>query len=447
MRKTSIVTLRKIDFISAFFGVSFGLLSMFYSLNLSAAEYLDGIAAVVEDDVILESELVREATIIGERLKSNNVQLPPDNILYKQVLERLIIEKLQSQLAQKAGVKVSDDMVDSSTENIAQQNGMDMQTFKEEIINQGMDYDTFKENVRKEIVINQLRSHEIGGRIKVSEQEIDHYMETEISVQDRNVQYLLGHILISVSEGASADVIQAEDAEARSVTQQLREGADFKQMVVSVSDGTNALQGGELGWRTINQIPTLFVDVVKTMNKGDISDPIRSPGGFHVLKLIDSTGIVESHTMTETKARHILIKTNALIDDDEAKMRLEVIAGRIADGDDFATLAKANSDDTGSAINGGDLGWVAPGLLVPPFEKAMAELAINETSDPVQTQFGWHIIQVLDRRTKDNRAEQEKNEARDEIRKRKIEEETELWLRRLRDEAYVDIRLGSLDEE
>jgi len=447
MRKTSIVTLRKIDFISAFFGVSFGLLSMFYSLNLSAAEYLDGIAAVVEDDVILESELVREATIIGERLKSNNVQLPPDNILYKQVLERLIIEKLQSLLAQKAGVKVSDDMVDSSMENIAQQNGMDMQTFKEEIINQGMDYDTFKENVRKEIVINQLRSHEIGGRIKVSEQEIDHYMETEISVQDRNVQYLLGHILISVSEGASADVIQAEDAEARSVTQQLREGADFKQMVVSVSDGTNALQGGELGWRTINQIPTLFVDVVKTMNKGDISDPIRSPGGFHVLKLIDSTGIVESHTMTETKARHILIKTNALIDDDEAKMRLEVIAGRIVDGDDFATLAKANSDDTGSAINGGDLGWVAPGLLVPPFEKAMAELAINETSDPVQTQFGWHIIQVLDRRTKDNRAEQEKNEARDEIRKRKIEEETELWLRRLRDEAYVDIRLGSLDEE
>lgn len=181
------------------------------------------------------------------------------------------------------------------------------------------------------------------------------------------------------------------------------------------------------------------------MSKGEIAGPIRSPGGFHILKLMDSTG-VESHTITETHARHILIKTNALVNDEEARKRLDAIAGRIADGDDFATLAKANSDDSGSAINGGDLGWVVPGLLVPPFEKAMSELAINEVSQPVQTQFGWHLIQVLARRVKDNKEEQEKNQARDEIRKRKIEEETELWLRRLRDEAYVDIRLGVLNE-
>ncbi len=436
----------EINFIRSFSGVCLGIFIMLHGLNLSAAEYLDGIAAVVEDDVILESELVREAIAIAAKLKANKVQLPPERILYKQVLERLIIDKLQSQLAQKAGVTVSDEMVASSLENIAQQNGMNMQGFKKEIINQGMDFDVFKENVRKEIVINQLRSHEIGGRIKVSEQEIDHYLETEMSVEDQNVQYLLGHILISVSEGASAEMIQTEEAEARSVTRQLREGADFKQMAVSVSDGANALQGGALGWRTLNQVPTLFVDVVKTLNKGDISDPIRSPGGFHVLKLLDSTGVVETHMMTETSVRHILIKTNELIDDDEARKRLEVIAGRIADGDDFALLAKANSDDTGSAIKGGGLGWVSPGLLVPPFEKAMSELEINEISEPVQTQFGWHIIQVLDRRTKDNRIEQEKSQARDEIRKRKIEEETELWLRRLRDEAYVDIRLGSLNE-
>ncbi len=441
----SITSTRKIHFMSTLGGLCLGMFIMLHSLDLSAAQYLDGIAAVVEDDVILESELVNEARAITQRLKSNNVQLPPDNILYKQVLDRLIIDKLQSQLAQKAGLKVNDDMVDSSMQNIAQQNGMDLQSFKKEIVNQGMDYGAFRENVRQEIVINQLRSHEIGGRIKVSEQEIDHYLDTEISAQDQKVKYLLGHILISVSEGASAEVIQAEEAEARSVIQQLRQGADFKKMAVSVSDGANALQGGDLGWRTINQVPTLFVDVVKSMSKDDISDPIRSPGGFHVLKLMDSTG-VESHIMTETLARHILIKTNAIIDDDQAKKRLEVIAGRIADGDDFATLAKANSDDTGSAIKGGDLGWVAPGLLVPPFEKAMAELAINETSKPVQTQFGWHIIQVLNRRSKDNKVEQEKRQARDEIRKRKIEEETGLWLRRLRDEAYVDIRLDSLNE-
>ena len=445
MRKTHNLSIRNVNLISTFISACLGALLILQSLNVSAAEYLDGIAAVVEDDIILESELAREVASIAANLRSSNVQLPPEKVFYKQVLERLIIEKLQSQLAQKAGVKVSDEMVDSSLENIARQNGLDMQSFKNEITNQGMDFEVFKENVRKEIIINQLRSHEIGGRIKVSEQEIEHYLETEISAQDQKVQYLLGHILIAVSEGASAEAIQAEAAEARSVTEQLRQGADFKQMAVSVSNGTNALQGGGLGWRTLNQLPTLFVDVVKMMNKGDIADPIRSPGGFHILKLMDTTG-VESHVITETHVRHILIKTNELINDAEAKRRLEAVAGRIADGDDFATLAKANSDDSGSSVQGGDLGWVMPGLLVPPFEKAMAELAINEISQPVQTQFGWHLIQVLGRRSKDNRENQQKNQARDEIRKRKIEEETELWLRRLRDEAYVDIRLGVLNE-
>lgn len=415
------------------------------SFQLPAIEYLDGIVAVVEDDIILESELAKEVAGVTSKLKANNVQMPPDNILYKQVLERLIIDKLQSQLAKKAGVKVTDEMLESSMSGIARQNGMDLASFKQEILEQGMSYETFKESVRKEIVINQLRNHEIGSRVKVSEQEIDHYQETEISSADQRVKYFLGHILISVPEGASATTIQAEEAEALSVVKQLREGADFKKMAIGVSDGTNALQGGELGWRTLNQLPTLFVDVVKTMSKGDVADPVRSPGGFHILKLIDSIGVV-SYMITETQVRHILIKTNELINDEDAQKRLLAISGRIADGDDFAALAKANSDDTGSALNGGELGWVTPGLLVPPFEKAMTELEINEISEPVQTQFGWHLIQVLGRRTKDNKEQQERNQVRDEIRKRKIEEETELWLRRLRDEAYVDIRLEALNE-
>lgn len=422
-----------------------GMLIMIHSFNVSAIEYLDGIVAVVEDDIILESELAREASTIIVKLQSSKVQIPPENVLFKQVLERLIIDKLQSQLAQKAGVKISDEMVDSSLNNIAQQNGLDMASFQREIKNQGMNYAEFKENVRKEIIINQLRSHEIGSRVKVSEQEIEHYLETELSAKDQQVQYLLGHILIAVPEGASARTIQAEAEEARSLIEQLRLGADFKQMAVSVSDGANALQGGDLGWRTLNQMPTLFVDVVKDMVKGDIADPVRSPGGFHLLKLLDTTAIA-SHIITETHVRHILIKTNEIVNDAEAKKRLEAIAGRIVDGDDFATLAKANSDDTSSAIKGGDLGWVMPGLLVPAFEKAMSELAINATSQPVQTQFGWHLIQVLERRDKDNKEQQKKNQAHNEIRKRKIEEETELWLRRLRDEAYVDIRLGVLNE-
>ena len=421
------------------------LLLILASFPLSAVEYLDGIVAVVEDDIILESELAQEVASVMSKLKANNVQLPPDHILYKQVLERLIITTLQSQLAKRAGIKVTDEMLESSIEGIARQNGMDLVSFKQEINAQGMSYEAFKESVRKEIVINQLRSHEIGGRIKVSEQEINHYLDTEISSEDKKVKYFLGHILIAVPEGASAATIQAEEAEALSVIEQLRGGADFKQMAVSVSDGANALQGGELGWRTLNQVPTLFVDVVKAMSKGDISDPIRSPGGFHILKLLDSTGI-DSHMITETKVRHILIKTNELINDQEAQKHLQSIAGRIADGDDFAVLAKANSDDTGSALNGGELGWVTPGYLVPPFEKAMTGLEVDELSEPVQTQFGWHLIQVIERRSKDNKEQQKRNQARDDIRKRKIEEETELWLRRLRDEAYVDIRLEALNE-
>jgi peptidyl-prolyl cis-trans isomerase SurA len=411
-----------------------------------AAEYLDGIVAVVEDDVILDSELVREVSTIVSKLKANNVQLPPQKILYQQVLERLVIDKLQSQLAQKSGITVSDEMVNSSLASIAQQNGMSIEEFRTEINKEGMSFADFKESIRHEILVNQLRSHEIGRRIKVSEQEIRHYLETEISAEEQKIKYFLGHILIAVPEAASASEIQAEEAEALSVVKQLRAGGDFKKMAVSVSDGVNALTGGELGWRTLNQVPTLFVDVLKTMRKGEISDPIRSPGGFHILKLIDSTG-VDSHIITETHVRHILIKTNEIVNDAEAKKRLAVIAGRIADGDDFAALAQANSDDTGSALKGGDLGWVMPGLLVPPFEQAMSELALNELSAPVQTQFGWHLIQVLERRTKDNSEEHKINQARDEIRKRKIEEETELWLRRLRDESYVDIRLGFLNDK
>jgi len=428
------------------FSLMLGAMLIFLSSNSLAIEKLDSIVAVVEDDIILESELAVEVSAIVTKLRANGVQLPPEQVIFKQVLERLIIEKLQSQLAKKAGVNVTDEMVNSSLVTIAKQNGMSMEEFRGELKKEKMDFAAFKENVRKEIVINQLRNHEIGGRIKVSDQEVQHYLDTQLSAEEIKVKYFLGHILIAVPEGASAQAIQTEKVDAHKVIEQLRAGADFKKMAVSVSDDANALEGGELGWRTLNQIPTLFVDVVKKMNKGEISEPIRSPGGFHILKLLDSTG-VEQHIITETHVRHILIKTNELINDEEAQKRLAIIEGRVVDGDDFAILAKANSDDPGSAVKGGDLGWVVPGLLVPPFEKAMSELAVNDISDPVQTQFGWHIIQVLERRSKDNSKEHELEQARDEIRQRKIEEETELWLRRLRDESYVDIRLGSLKDE
>lgn len=407
------------------------------------AQTLDRIVAVVEDDVILERELDREVTAVSNKLRSTNVMMPPEFVLRKQVLERMIVDKLQRQLAARSGIQVSDEMLRNSVADIAARNNMSVERFKQELANQGMDYQAFEENLRNEIIINQLRGREISSRIKVTDAEVEHYLETQSSAGATNMQYHIGHILVSVPSGASASTIQKAKEKADRVVEDLRNGKDFREMAISVSDDDNALKGGDLGWRSIGQIPTLFTDIVRTMGQGDISDPIRSPSGFHIIKMLETEGSAQ-HIVTKTKVRHILIKTNELIDDTEAQKRLLALKERIMDGDDFATLARSHSDDKGSALNGGSLDWVGPGALVPPFEEAMNKLPINQISNPVQTQFGWHLIQVLARESQDNSEQFRKDKVRDEIRKRKIEEETELWLRRLRDEAYVEIELDRL---
>ncbi|OAI06899.1 peptidylprolyl isomerase [Methylomonas methanica] len=407
------------------------------------AQVLDRIVAVVEEDVILERELNNEVAAITNKLSSSNVAMPPEFVLRKQVLERMVVDKLQRQLAAKSGVQVSDEMLSASVADIASRNGLSVESFRNELAKQGMEYKAFEDNLRNEIIINQLRGREIGSRVKVTDAEVLHYMETQSKAGQSNSQYHLGHILIAVSEAASATAIQKAKDKADQVIADLRGGKDFKQVAVSVSDDDNALKGGDLGWRSIGQIPSLFTEVVTTMNQGDVSEAIRSPSGFHIIKMLETEGAGQ-HIVTKTKVRHILIKTNELVDDAEAQKRLVALRERINDGDDFANLARAHSDDKGSAINGGSLDWVGPGALVPPFEEAMNKLAINEISQPVQTQFGWHMIQVLGRENQDNSEQFKKDKIREEIRKRKIEEETELWLRRLRDEAFVEIDLDRL---
>ncbi len=403
------------------------------------AETLGKIAAVVEEDVILEQELNKEVDNIAQRIRASNTPMPPESVLRKQVLEKIIIDKLQRQLAEKAGITVTEDMLNKSAEDIAQRNNMNIEQFRGELQRQGMTYKNFLDNMRNEIIINQLRGREIGGRIKVTDREVDHYLETQGNVSAEKAQYHLGHILIAVKEGASAAEIQKAQAKADNLVKKLRAGQDFAETAISESEDDNALKGGDLGWRTIDDIPTLFSSEVNKMKAGEIGDALRSPSGFHVLKMFEVKGF-DDHVIIKTKVRHILIKTNELIDDDEAKRRLFALKARIKDGgEDFATLARSNSDDKGSAIKGGSLDWVNPGDLVRPFEEAMAKLDINQISDPVQSQFGWHLIQVLDRQNKDNSTEHRKNLVRDAIRKRKIEEETELWMRKLRDESYVEI--------
>jgi peptidyl-prolyl cis-trans isomerase SurA len=418
--------------------ILFILLNLLGVAHTASAETLDRIVAVVEDDVILNSELTQEVAAITTKLRANNVQIPPEFILRKQVLERIILDKLQRQLATRAGIQVSDDMLENSVSEIASRNGLSVPDFKEELTRQGLDFKKFEENLRNEIIVNQLRGREVGSRVKVTDAEVTHYMETQSKAGQTHAQYRLGHILIAVSQGASATTIQRAQEKADQIVRDLRAGKDFKQTAVSVSNDDNALKGGDLGWRNINQIPTLFSDAVANMNQGDVSDPIRSPSGFHIIKVLETEGGGQ-HMITKTKVRHILIKTNELIDDAEAQKRLLALRERILAGEDFATLSRAHSDDKGSAINGGSLDWVTPGALVPPFENAMNKLEINEISQPVQTTFGWHLIQVQGRESQDNSEQFKKEKVRDEIRKRKFEEETELWLRRLRDEAFVEI--------
>ncbi len=408
---------------------------------IAPAEVLDNIIAIVEDDVILENELQKEVATIEQRITASKSPMPPMSILRHQVLERMIVDKLQRQLAEKAGINISEETLTSSAGDIAKRNNMSPEEFRVELEKQGMSYAAFLENMKNEIVVNELRQREIGGRIKVTDREVEHYLETQQGkVGEELVQYHLGHILIALPEGASAAAIQKAQTKADEVVKKLRAGQDFTQTAMSESNDGNALKGGDLGWRTLRDMPTLFVNEVGKLRQGSISEPLRSPSGFHIIKMLELKGLADGHTVVKTKVRHILIKTNELLDDAEASKRAWALKERLTSGDDFATLARAHSDDKGSAIKGGSLDWVESGALVKPFEEAMSKLKINEISDPIQTQFGWHIIQVLDRENRDNSAEFKKNQVRDAIRKRKIEEETELWLRKLRDEAFVEIK-------
>lgn len=415
------------------------------------AEYIDGIVAVVEEDIILESELQRESAAVIRNLELNNAAMPPAFIIRKQVLERLIVLKLQQQLAERAGINVSDEMLNKTVTDIAQRNNMSLQDFRGQLEKQGMSYQSFTENVRNEIVINQLKASEIGSRVKVTDREVDHYLETQDHEGAKMTQYHLGHILIATPDPASSDIIRKARVKAERIVDELRNGKNFKQTAITESNGAQALSGGDLGWRSISQVPTIFVDYVNQLSPGDVADPIRSPSGFHILKMLEAKGTgvslnIDTGTrmITQTSARHILVQLNELVNDQEAKTRLLKIKDRIANGEEFATLARAHSDDKASAIKGGDLGWVSPGFLVPPFEEAMNNLSINEVSEPVQTQFGWHMIQVLDRQERDDSEDYKRKQVREQLRNRKVEEETQLWLRKLRDEAFVEIQMEKL---
>ena len=416
--------------------------SLFFQLSMASAETtINGIAAIVNDDVITTEQLRAQIDIIKKQIRDQNNRLPPENILRKQVLEREIIKEIQLQLAKNTGIRVDDNDLNATLNRIAQQNNMSLRQFKDTLESDGYKFANFREDIRNEMILARLRQREVINRINISDQEVENFLSTQATQGNIDDEYEILHILISVPEAASSEEIEKTRKKAQKVLDLLDQGADFKQTAIRYSNGQKALEGGNLGWRKAGQLPTLFSRVVINMKVGDHSGLIRSSSGFHIIKLNNKRS-GEKHIIKQTKARHILITPNELTTETDVINRLRNIRERVLGGADFNELAKLHSDDRGSAALGGDLGWVSPGQMVPQFEAAMNSLGVNEISEPFQSQFGWHIVQVTGRRDLDNSQNYTKNKARDLIRQRKVAETTETWLRQLREEAFVDIKIA-----
>ncbi len=411
-----------------------------YADTGKAAKPIDRIIAVVNDDVITASELDKELNTIKQQLRGQNTTLPAAETLRAQVLDRVVLKRLQLQLAGANHVKIDDEALNRTVLNIATQNKLSLTEFRNVLDTDGINFEDYRETIRTELTLAQLRQRQVTNRIVVTDQEVDEFLETQAVQGTATDEFRLSHILIVVPDAATVEQVDKAQKKAATVLDELRNGADFAQTALSVSGGAQALQGGDLGWRKLGQLPTLFSNIVTTMKAGDLSAPIRSPSGFHLIKLVDKRKSDEQHVVTQTRARHILIRTSELVSSDDARRKLEQLKQRISAGDDFADMARSHSEDSTTTVNGGSVGWVSPGDLVPAFEEVMGQLKINQISTPFRTQFGWHIVQVLERRDYDNTAELKKTRAREEIRQRKIEEETQTWLRQMRDEAFVELR-------
>jgi peptidyl-prolyl cis-trans isomerase SurA len=402
---------------------------------------LDAIIAVVNNDVVVRSELESEIALMLPQMQQAGTTPPPRPQLEKQVLDRLILQRLQTQRARDMGIQVEEADLNEALVKIAERNGLSLEELQATLEAGGIRFEDFREDTRAQIVTSRLQNQEVVNKIQVTDQEIDRFLKRESSRLIEREQVRLQHILISLPDNATAAQRRDAEAKAARLVAQLRAGADFGQVAARESDGRNALQGGDLGWFEMGAVPSLASELAFTMAEGEISDPLPSSSGYHIIKMREIKAATPADVV-QTNARHILVRTNELISDDDAQRRLAQLRKRIVDGDDFAALARAHSDDTGSALKGGDLGWVNPGDTVPDFETAMNALPLKGVSAPFQSPFGWHIVQVLERRTQDREGEYMRLKAREALQRRKAEEATDDWLRQLRDEAYVEIRLG-----
>jgi peptidyl-prolyl cis-trans isomerase SurA len=402
---------------------------------------LDRVIAVVNEGVVLQSQLDQQSALIAERLRSQGTQLPPADVIRQQVLERLILQEIQVQRAGRIGVQVSDEMLNEALRDVARRNSIDFEQMPQALEQQGIDYASYREEMRREIMLSMLRQRDVFPRIYVSPRELEQALEREASQAGVNTEYDVSHILLSLAESATSDEMAAVEKLAREIHDRAAGGEDFGQLALAYSKAQSALERGKLGWRRMGQLPQFIGDLVAKMDPGDVSEPVRTPTGFHLVRLDGTRGGDSGPVMVEQlHARHILMRPNEVQDDATTRQRLVAIRDRILAGEDFEALASVTSEDPGSASRGGDLGWTSPGTFDPAFEEALAGLEPDQISEPFRTQFGWHIVQLLGRRTHDQSDELRRQRVLTALRESKVDEETELWLRRLRDEAYVEIR-------
>jgi peptidyl-prolyl cis-trans isomerase SurA len=402
-------------------------------------QLIDRILVVVNKDVITQFDLNARMRVVQAQLQRQGTPLPPREVLEKQVIERMINDKVQLQFADETGIRVDDATLDRAIERIAEGNHLSLEAFRQALEKDGIGFAKFREDIRHEIILTRLKEREADNRVTVTDSEVEHYFATQAARQGNETEFNLAHILISVPEQATPEQIQVRKARAEQALAEIKKGTDFGQVSASFSDAPNALQGGDLGWRPASRLPQLFSDALNALQPGEVSAILRSPNGFHILKLIDKRGRDIPMVVTQTHARHILVKTNELVSEADAKRRLTELKERLDNGAHFAELARLHSED-GSAAKGGDLGWLSPGDTVPEFERAMDALPLKTVSEPIRTQFGWHLIEVLERRKEDVTKEKQKLNARLQIRERKADEAYQEFVRQLRDRAYVEYK-------
>jgi peptidyl-prolyl cis-trans isomerase SurA len=401
---------------------------------------LDRIVAVVNTDVITRLELDERVQIAKQQIGKQGAPLPPTDVLERQLLERMILDRAQLQLAQETGVKVDDVLLDKTILRIAQENKLTFNQFRAQLEKEGISYSKFREDIRKEVQLSRLREREVDNRVNVSEGEIDNLLSQRQSSPGSGGEFNLAHILVRAPEQASPEQLQKLKAKAERARSELDSGKDFRLVAASYSDAADALEGGVLGWRASGQMPGLFMEAINKLKDGEYSPVLRSANGFHVIKLLAKRGAGTPQIIQQTRARHILVKVNEVVSDQDAKHRILGLRERLENGANFADLARLSSEDA-SASRGGDLNWLSPGDTVPEFEQVMNALAPGKISEPVRSPFGWHLIEVQERRSEDVSKERQRAQARQEIRSRKSEENYQEWLRQIRDRAYVEYRL------